>query len=135
MGDLLRVRAYNVRFGDALLVSLPDRGLDGVSVNRHILIDVGNVLTGEGGADIVFRPVLEDILDQLAGQPLDLYVMTHEHLDHIQGLPYAERHLYPAAEDELRLALKTRFAWLTASSEPSYYRKHPEAREKRLASI
>jgi len=131
MSDKLRVRAYNVRFGDAILVSVPDRGPEGDLAMRHILVDVGNVLAGEGSQDDVFRPVLENILEQLAGQPLDLYVMTHEHMDHIQGLPHAERHLYPGAEDELRSALKTRYAWLTASSENDYYRTHPQAEVKR----
>ena len=56
---------------------------------RHILIDVGNV-TGHGGDVDVFKPVLEDIFRELDGQPLDLYVMTHEHMDHVKGLLYAQ---------------------------------------------
>ena len=44
MSDKLRVRLYNIRFGDAVLVTVPDNG-----TTRHILIDVGNVLVGEGG--------------------------------------------------------------------------------------
>ena len=75
--DKLRVRAYNVRFGDALLVSVPDRGPDGVVETRNILIDVGNALVGEGGLDEAFRPVIDNILSELNGKPLDLYVMTH----------------------------------------------------------
>ena len=57
----LRVRVYNVRFGDAVLVSVPDRDGDRTT-KRHILVDFGNVLGSHGGADEVFRPVLEDIL-------------------------------------------------------------------------
>ncbi|MCK5609174.1 hypothetical protein KAR91_45285 [Candidatus Pacearchaeota archaeon] len=129
--DKLRVRAYNVRFGDALLVSVPDRGPDGVVETRHILIDVGNALIGEGGLDEAFQPVIENILSELNGNPLDLYVMTHEHMDHIQGLPYAEKHFFP--NENLKEKLKTRFAWLTASSKEDYYEKHPKAKEKKLA--
>jgi len=81
--DCLRVRMYNVLFGDAILVSLFEGG-----EARHILIDVGNV-TGVGGDTDVFRPVIDDVLAELNGSPLDLYVMTHEHMDHVKGLLYA----------------------------------------------
>ena len=51
--DTLRVRAYNVRFGDAILVTVPDRDpATDKTTTRHILIDVGNVLSKEGGDDI-----------------------------------------------------------------------------------
>jgi beta-lactamase superfamily II metal-dependent hydrolase len=129
--DKLRVRAYNVRFGDALLVSVPDRGEEGVVTTRHILIDVGNVLLGEGGQDEAFRPVVEDILSELGGQPLDLYILTHEHMDHTQGLPYADKVFYP--NEDLRERLNTRFAWLTASAAEDYYEQHPDAKKKHLA--
>ena len=94
MSGTLRVRVYNVRFGDAILVTVPDRDpKTKKTTTRRILIDVGNAPkvagTGEGGDDAVFEPVLADILGELDGQPLDLYVMTHEHLDHVQGLFYA----------------------------------------------
>jgi hypothetical protein len=127
--DKLRVRVYNVRFGDAVLISVPDRSGDGHVETRHILIDVGNVLGGEGGADALFRPVIEDILRTLDGRRLDLYVMTHEHLDHVQGLLYAEEKLFPG--ESLREKLGTRHAWLTASAEPGYYEKegHEQARK------
>jgi glyoxylase-like metal-dependent hydrolase (beta-lactamase superfamily II) len=124
MSETLRVRVYNIRFGDAVLVTVPDNG-----TTRHILIDVGNVLVGEGGLDAVFRPVLEDVKAELDGKPLDLYVMTHEHMDHIQGLPFAKE-----KED---LELDVAFAWLTASAAEDYYDedKHPDARKKNLEAV
>jgi len=123
----LRVRAYNVRFGDALLVSIPERD-GGREVTRHMLIDMGNVLSSEGGDDSVFEPVMRDILEVLDGAPLSLYVMTHEHLDHVQGLLYAS--------DKLGLKLPgVERAWITPSAEPGYYDSHPEAkRSLELAS-
>lgn len=122
--NTLRVRVYNVRFGDAILVSVPDRSASGQIVRRHILIDVGNVLTGQAGDDALFEPVIRDVLDVLAGQPLDLYVMTHEHLDHVQGLLYAA--------EKLGLTLNAHFSWLTASAEEDYYDRFPNARRRRL---
>lgn len=119
----LRVRAYNVRFGDAVLVTVPDR-TDGAVVERRILIDVGNVLGGAGGIDAVFEPVVDDVLAQLDGRSLDLYVMTHEHLDHVQGLPHAAA--------KLGKTIPVEYAWLTASAQPGYYRRFPDARRKRL---
>ena len=120
----LRVFAYNVRFGDAILVEVPERK-GRREVVRHILIDVGNVLSGAGGERKVFRPVLEDIQARLGDKPVDLYVMTHEHLDHVQGLPLAAR---------LGLPIQVDYAWLTASAEDDYYRRFPEAaRRLRLA--
>ena len=89
MSDLV-VRAYNVGFGDAVLVSIPERSASGRETTRHILFDVGNLLTGAKNADEVFEGVVRDIIDRTGGE-VDLYVMTHEHLDHVQGLLSAAR--------------------------------------------
>ena len=124
--DTLRVRVYNVRFGDAVLVSVPDRD-DGSTTMRHMLVDLGNVLrSGGGGAeDAVFGPVVQDIQKVLGGKSLDLYVMTHEHMDHVQGLLYAS--------EKLGLKLDVAQAWLTASSAEDYYEHHDQARRDKLA--
>lgn len=133
MANRLRVRVYNVRFGDAILVTVPDRDpANGKITRRNILIDVGNSLTKAGGADHVFKPVVKDIVKQLRGRPLDLYVMTHEHLDHVQGLHYAERKVY--TNDWLKKELKVDTAWLTASAAKDYYTRHPDA-EKRMQAL
>ena len=130
--DILRVRAYNVLFGDAVLITVPDRDQNGDVQTRHILIDVGNVLSGSGGVDAVYQPIMDDILSELDGQPLDLFIMTHEHMDHVQGIYHAERKLFTQAEDQLRSTLNTQHAWLTASAEVDYYEQHPEAKKKHL---
>ncbi len=132
MANRLRVRVYNVRFGDAILVTVPDRDpANGELTRRNILFDVGNSLTRAGGTDDVFKPVVRDIVEQLRGRPLDLYVMTHEHLDHVQGLLHAERKV--STNESLKEKLKVDTAWFTASAAKDYYEHHPEAKRKKLA--
>jgi beta-lactamase superfamily II metal-dependent hydrolase len=133
----LRVRVYNVRFGDAILVTVPDRDpKKKKTTTRRILIDVGNaplVASTEGGDDSVFKPVIENLIEELDGAPIDLYVMTHEHLDHVQGLPHADKKSFP--NGELAVKLPVHFAWLTASAHEDYYDTHPQAAKEKKAYL
>ena len=122
----LVVRVYDVRFGDAVLVTIPDTS-NGQVVDRTILFDFGNAFGTEGGQDDVLDPVIDDIMARLNGQPLDLYVMTHEHLDHVQGLLHA-------AED-LGKEIKAKQAWLTGSADPDYYADHKNAKKQKIAAV
>jgi hypothetical protein len=117
----LSVVAYNVLFGDAILVRVPEG--DGV---RHLLIDVGNVLAASEHSG-VFGTVMADIERRLNGRPIDLYVMTHEHMDHVRGLLRAER-------DGCTLP-PIDYAWLTASAAPDYRARYPEAERQRRLHI
>jgi beta-lactamase superfamily II metal-dependent hydrolase len=117
MSELV-VRAYNVLFGDALLVSIPERDDDGTEATRTLLIDVGNLLANDND---VFTDVVKDIAEQTGGV-VDLYVMTHEHMDHVQGL---------LAAANAGVVLSARYAWLTGSAAPDYYEKHQDAKEKK----
>ena len=102
----LTVVAYNVLFGDAILVCIPER--EGrKTVMRHVLVDVGNVLAGPGSGSGVFRSVIEDIERRLDKQPIDLYVMTHEHMDHVQGLLRARALRLALARSMLRSSAAT----------------------------
>lgn len=124
----LTVVAYNVLFGDAILICIPER--DGQkTVTRHVLVDVGNVLGGPDSNAHVFRSVFDDINRRLDGRPIDLYVMTHEHMDHVQGLLCAKR-------DGCQLP-PIDYAWLTASADPTYYEneKFSEAKKQRSLHI
>jgi beta-lactamase superfamily II metal-dependent hydrolase len=112
------VYVYNVLFGDAILVEVPDAGQ-----RRFVLIDVGNVIAGKAGADEPLLTVVEDVIARTGGV-VDLYVMTHEHLDHVQGLLYAADH---------GRRLGARSVWMTASAAPDYYERHSEARRRRTA--
>jgi beta-lactamase superfamily II metal-dependent hydrolase len=116
----LVITAYNVGFGDALLVAIPDRSR-GMEIVRHLLIDVGNVLGGPARTDSIFQRIARDILDRLDGRPIDLYVMTHEHLDHVRGVPAANR---------AGVGIPVEHAWLTASAAEDYQEKFPDARRR-----
>lgn len=121
MSNDIRVRMYNVHFGDAILVSVPDQDENGQPLTRHILIDVGNVLSGKGGLDDMFKDVLTDIANEVGGRGVDLYVMTHEHMDHVQGLILGSK-LNPP------ITFPIHHAWLTASADPDYAVKFPNSK-------
>lgn len=117
----LTVVAYNVKFGDALLVAVPEL-VRGRTVTRHILIDVGNVLAGPGGDAQIFSDVMDDLRRRLDGRSVGLYVMTHEHMDHVRGLLRAQSlgQQLPPIE----------YAWLTGSAHPRYLQRFPQARRQ-----
>ena len=76
--------------------------------------------------------MIKDVLKVLDGKPLDLYVMTHEHMDHVQGLLYAADRLGV----DVTKKLDVQYAWLTASGEgPAYYDRHPDAKRKKLEAV
>ncbi len=125
MSDLL-VRVYQVLFGDAILVVIPERK-NGQDVKRRILFDFGNALGGEGGQDAVLEAIIDDLTAELDGDPLDLYVMTHEHLDHVQGLFFAA--------ERLNKTIAVKQAWLTGSAQPGYYKTHKKARKQKIAAM
>lgn len=128
MAKRLRVRIYNVLFGDAILLTIPEEDENGNEVTVNVLFDVGNALAGEAGRDEVFKKVLENIRGELGGKPLDLYIMTHEHMDHVQGLLHGSK--------KLGIEFTAKHLWMTASSEgAAYYDRFPKAKQKRLATL
>lgn len=72
----IRVRAYNVLFGDSLLVSWDEA--DGP---HHAWIDFGNFVNDPNA---VFSTVYSDVLAETGGK-VDLLVATHRHMDHMEG--------------------------------------------------
>jgi beta-lactamase superfamily II metal-dependent hydrolase len=78
--DVLRVHFYDVSQGLAALVDLPG--------GRHILVDTGDSPTRERcGTDCAtaHRHLLAALSRDLAGAPIDLLLITHQHSDHIGG--------------------------------------------------
>ena len=49
--------------------------------------------------------------------------MTHEHLDHVQGLLTAQGQ---------GITLQADHVWMTASADPDYYTTHPAAHRKSI---
>ncbi len=73
---MIQIRAYNVLFGDCILVSWDED--DG---EYHAWIDFGNF---HNDPNAVFRTVYDDVLERTGGH-LDLVVITHRHMDHLEG--------------------------------------------------
>jgi len=119
----VRVRAYNVRFGDCVLISF-DTGAG----EKHILIDFGNApagVRGGGGRNEVFAPVARDIKKRTGGC-IDLLIMTHEHLDHMEGF-YSERSVFDT--------IMVRHVWMSVMSRPGYYQRYPNAQPEKRARM
>jgi len=75
----LRIRAYDVGFGDCFLLSFryPSR-------ERHVLIDFGSFPKPTRARAGKMVAIAEDIRDSCNGK-LDAVVATHRHADHISG--------------------------------------------------
>jgi hypothetical protein len=115
-GDI-SIRAYNVGFGDCLLLRLPDG-----NATRHVLIDFGRAPNDPGSVER-FDAIAADI-DRRTGGHLDLVVVTHEHLDHMEGF-YRQRAMF----DQMQVDR----VWMSLPSSPGYYTQYPNARlQKRL---
>jgi beta-lactamase superfamily II metal-dependent hydrolase len=81
----VKVRMYNVGFGDSFLIYFPTE--DGV---RKVLIDCGVHPTGGGPRDIkeVAKQIIADVTP-VGGQPsIDVVIATHRHADHVSGFAY-----------------------------------------------
>ena len=78
----VRVRMYNVGFGDCFLLGFP-----GGDRERLVLVDCGVHSASQGGRslDDVIKDVI-DVASASSGKPrLDVAVATHRHRDHVHG--------------------------------------------------
>jgi hypothetical protein len=143
----LTVRAYNVLFGDCILLSWDED--DG---RHHAWVDFGNLLDDP---NLLFDTVYDDVLARTGGR-LDLALVTHRHLDHLEGF-YACRqrfardfqvdrlwhaHVTPALDNVFRLADQAMTALLpraTVSGEGElgrlYRNNHELTTRDRMAEI
>ena len=84
-GRQVIIRMYNVGFGDAFLVLLPDG-----KKQRRILFDCGSIEASPGVAmsSIVDR-IVRDVTDADSVPRIDVVVATHRHKDHVSGFGQA----------------------------------------------
>jgi hypothetical protein len=91
----LRVRAYQVGFGDCILVTVtyPEQ-LPSGRTEGHLLFDFGSKVRAKGGPSM---PKLAAKIAEHCGGHLEVVVATHRHQDHVRGFgdPKAQVHLDP----------------------------------------
>jgi beta-lactamase superfamily II metal-dependent hydrolase len=117
MTNPIRIRGYVVGFGDCVLLHLPDG-----KETRHVLIDFGRAPNDPSSLER-FPNIARDIEKQCNGR-IDLLVLTHEHLDHLEGF-YREREIFDRMDVER--------VWMSLPSDPKYYSHYPKARlQKKL---
>lgn len=79
----VRIRMYNVGFGDAFLLIIPAAGRP-----RKILIDCGVHASGTNRRlklkDLV-RRIIEDVREEDGVPRIDVVIATHRHRDHVHG--------------------------------------------------
>ena len=81
----IKLRMYNVGFGDSFLLRIPTDGGE-----RRMLVDCGYHSQGQG--KFTDQGLVNQIKEDLEGQPLDVVIATHRHQDHISG--FGEKDLW-----------------------------------------
>jgi beta-lactamase superfamily II metal-dependent hydrolase len=112
MTATIEIRGYVVGFGDCILLRLPDGDR-----TRYILIDFGRAPNDPSSIER-FPNIARDIEKRCNGH-IDLLVMTHEHLDHMEGF-YRERDIFNRIEVDR--------VWMSLPSHPQYYSDYPKAK-------
>jgi len=80
MSDPIRIRMYNVGFGDCFLLFLPtDAG------TRKVLIDCGTIKQSKHPIAKIAKQVIADITDQDDVPRIDVLILSHRHKDHLSG--------------------------------------------------
>lgn len=82
----VRVRMYQVGFGDCFLVSIEyDGALEDGRTERHILIDFGTSRPPRDGMAGGRMADVAALIEKHTGGVLDVLVVTHRHRDHLRG--------------------------------------------------
>jgi beta-lactamase superfamily II metal-dependent hydrolase len=76
----VRVRMYDVGFGDAFLVLIPEG-----THTCKILFDCGTIAQGSAPMAEVTRRIVQDVTDPDGTARIDVVVMSHRHRDHVSG--------------------------------------------------
>ncbi len=78
----IRVRMYNVGFGDAFLVLIPDGRKE-----QRILFDCGSIEASAAGGAMkgIVKKIIADVTDADGVARIDVVVATHRHKDHVSG--------------------------------------------------
>lgn len=77
MSDTVRVRMYNVGFGDCFLLTLPEK--------HTVLVDAGFHSQGKGefGGNELVDQILKDVTAIKGEARIDVVIATHRHQDHV----------------------------------------------------
>jgi hypothetical protein len=78
----VRLRMYNVGFGDCFLLSFAYPGAR--ATKRHLLIDFGSASGAKVKTGLTLQAIAHDIAAETGGK-LDAVIATHRHNDHING--------------------------------------------------
>ena len=127
-----RIRMYRQGLGDCFLLTLPrsDGG------DFHMLIDCGVLLGTENKAGRL-RQVVQDVIRATGGH-VDVFVVTHEHYDHVAGLLLADDLFTADAADRTRLSAgEVWFGWTEDPDDPlaQRLRADREAKKQKLAAM
>ncbi|HET8773336.1 MAG TPA: MBL fold metallo-hydrolase [Thermoanaerobaculia bacterium] len=110
-GKQIRLRMYNVGFGDCFLLRIPTD--DG---ERRMLVDCG--YHSQGKAEFTDIDLVKQIVADLKDEPLDVVVATHRHQDHISGF----------GETDLWTPVKVEEVWLPFTADPEAAKSEPALR-------
>lgn len=77
MSDKVRIRMYNVGFGDSFLIFLPGK--------KTVLVDAGFHSSGVGkfGGNNLAKQIIADVTEFAGKARIDVVIATHRHQDHI----------------------------------------------------
>ncbi len=85
MANPIRIRMYNVGFGDCFLIFLPT-----TAGEKKILIDCGSIKKKKHSIAQITEQVIKDVTDADGVPRVDVFVLSHRHDDHLSAFTREE---------------------------------------------